>query len=79
MKLWLTRDGDGSPVLWAEKPYHDVDARFGTAWSGRADLYDGAILLDDDVRKLTGHYHGCRKGGIVELELTVTKTKKDKK
>jgi len=77
MKVWLTRDKDGTPVLWRARP----------VWSGRiwvggqpnvATRYGILCSTSARVKAITKTYHGCRAGGIVELEITARRSSDDR-
>lgn len=73
MRVWLTRDNiyfEGS-CLWRVKPLKDsgvwLSRKLGTAHHGLI------VSGEEKVKAVTKNFHGCRKGGIVELEIEVKK------
>ena len=72
--MWYTRDDDGERALWIGRPNKDD---WGEWWSWAGD----AVSEQDDLMdELLGKgFHGLRKGGIMEIEVSWKPVKNNQK
>jgi hypothetical protein len=70
MKIWYTRDNDGDRELWSVMP-----EKFQGYWEGDYEIY--SLICSDGqcengcIDAIIGKgFHGLRRGGIAELEIS---------
>ena len=71
MKVWFTRDGEGTRAIWGKKPKWDADEEiWGSGCEAKTicDDFDHHQYL---TNFLGNKCFGVKKGGIKQLEITI--------